>query len=108
MINKERRHFKLRRTTTILISPYILGHSSYIGLDTSGYFTIRYSKSFVRFLGETFPHGIGIDRQVKIQVHALSTDVHVVSASYVDNSHAEVLWITDKKPKWVGKLKTKM
>ena len=104
MINRERKYFRLRKTGKIKLNPYLQGWGKYHGIGTSGFFKFRYHDSFIEFIGRLFPHGIGEDRQVCIHVYALCESTHVVAATYINNTHSEVLWITQNRPTWVGKL----
>ncbi len=105
MINKERNYFKLRKAKKLKNHPYIANLSLFVGMYATGFFKINYNKRFVEFVGSVFPHGIGEDRRVRIQVYELSKTTYIISAVYLDKTHAEVLWVSKIKPKWVSRLK---
>lgn len=101
MVNRERKHFRLRQTKKPALHPFLSGVCVVHLMDGVKLCYIKFSDTFVDFVGLQFPEGIGPGREAYVKVIQLSEKDWVVVASYVSKARAKVLWVTGKKPEWV-------
>ncbi len=101
MLNRERKHFRLRQTRSPALHPFLSGVCVVHLLDGVKLCYIKFSDGFVDYVGLQFPEGIGPGREAYVKVIQLSENDWAVTASYANKKHARLLWVTNTKPEWV-------
>ena len=101
MLNRERKHFRLKQSRSPALHPFLSGVAVIHLLDGVKLCYIRFSSTFVDYVGLQLPEGVGPGREAYIKVVQLSENDWIVAASYVSKTRAKVLWVTDKRPAWV-------
>lgn len=106
MINKERKHFGLvglsrapRKRHSVISNTCLVQDG-----ETSGYCYIKFSESFVTFVGKKLHRGVAVFDPAFVEVVKVGESWEVW-ACYHRDAHRTMLWVTDRQPSWIETVK---